>query len=46
VQTIRPNTTEPIPVQRSAPRIGTIIVRFVGLLVVVVVLLAWGWSRR
>ncbi|WP_299811605.1 hypothetical protein [Tardiphaga sp.] len=45
MKTIRPNTTDPIPVRRVQPKIGTIIVRFVGLLMVAVVILAWGWSR-
>jgi hypothetical protein len=45
VQTIRPNTTDPIPHRASSPRMGTIIVRFVGLLVIAVGLLAWAWSR-
>jgi hypothetical protein len=45
VETIRPNTTEPIPLRSSPPRMGTIIVRFVSLLILAVVLLAWVWSR-
>ena len=42
---VKPNTTEPIPVRASPPRMGTIIARFVGLLVVAVALLALAWSR-
>jgi hypothetical protein len=45
VETIRPNNTDPIPARSNAPRMGTIILRFVGLLLVAVALLAWAWSR-
>jgi len=45
VKTVRPNTTDPIPVRTSPPKMGTIIVRFVGLLAVAVALLALAWSR-
>ena len=45
MKTIRPTTTDPIPARSSPPQIGIIIVRFVGLLVVAVAVLAWGWSR-
>ncbi|MET0719555.1 MAG: hypothetical protein ABWY64_01755 [Tardiphaga sp.] len=45
MKTIRPNTTEPIPTRTSSPRMGTIIIRFVGLLLVIVALLVWAWSR-
>jgi hypothetical protein len=45
LETIRPNTTDPIPLRTSPPKMGTIIVRFVGLLVMAVALLVWVWSR-
>ncbi|MGM4966931.1 hypothetical protein AB7714_25765 [Tardiphaga sp. 1201_B9_N1_1] len=45
METIRPNNTDPIPARNNAPRMGTIILRFVGLLLVAVALLAWAWSR-
>jgi len=45
VKTVRPNATEPIPVRTASPKVGTIIVRFVGLLFVAVALLALAWSR-
>jgi hypothetical protein len=45
MQTIRPDNTDPIPVRSSPPRVGTIMIRFVGLLVVAVALLALAWSR-
>jgi hypothetical protein len=45
VETFRPNTTDPIPARQTSPKMGTIILRFVGLLLVAVVVLAWAWSR-
>jgi hypothetical protein len=45
MQTIRPDNTDPIPLRNSAPRMGTIMIRFVGLLVLAVVVLALAWSR-
>ena len=45
MKTIRPSTTEPIPARTRAPKMGTIILRFVGLLLVIVVILAWAWNR-
>ncbi len=45
VKTIRPNNSDPIPLPKSSPRMGKIIVRFVALLVVAVLLLAFAWSR-
>jgi hypothetical protein len=45
MQSIRPDTTDPIPLRNSTPRMGTIMIRFVGLLVVAVVVLALVWNR-
>jgi hypothetical protein len=45
MQTIRPDNTDPIPLRNSPPRMGTIMIRFVGLLVLAVVVLAFAWSR-
>jgi hypothetical protein len=45
MKTIRPDNTDPIPLRTSPPRMGTIMIRFVGLLVVAVVVLALAWSR-
>ena len=45
VKTIRPNNSDPIPTPQSPPRMGKIIARFVGLLVIAVLLLAFAWSR-
>ena len=44
MQSIRPDHTDPIPL-RPPPGVGTIMIRFVGLLVVAVVALALAWSR-
>jgi hypothetical protein len=45
MQSIRPDNTDPIPLRHAQPRMGTIMIRFVGLLVVAVVVLALIWSR-
>ncbi len=45
MQSIRPDNTDPIPLRSSPNRMGTIMIRFVGLLIVAVVLLALIWSR-
>jgi hypothetical protein len=45
MQSIRPDNTEPIPLRSSPHRMGTIMIRFFGLLVVAVALLALVWSR-
>jgi hypothetical protein len=45
MQTIRPDNTDPIPLRNSPHKMGTIMIRFVGLLVVAVVILAFAWSR-
>jgi hypothetical protein len=45
MQTIRPDNTDPIPLRTSPPKMGTIMIRFVGLLVLAVVILALAWSR-
>jgi hypothetical protein len=45
VKTVRPNTTEPIPLRNSQPKMGTIMIRFAVLLVVAVALLGLIWSR-
>jgi hypothetical protein len=45
MQSIRPDNTDPIPLRRPPPRMGIIMIRFVGLLVVAVGLLALAWSR-
>jgi hypothetical protein len=45
METIRPETTVPIPLRTSPQRMGTIMIRFVGLLVAAIVVLALIWSR-
>jgi hypothetical protein len=45
METIRPENTDPIPLRTSPQRMGTIMIRFVGLLAVAVVVLALIWSR-
>jgi hypothetical protein len=45
MKSVRPNNADPIPLRTPPPPIGTIIVRFVGLLVVAVVVLALIWNR-
>jgi hypothetical protein len=45
MKSIRPDSANPIPMRTSPHRMGTIMIRFVGLLVVAVVVLALVWSR-
>jgi hypothetical protein len=45
VKIFRPNTADPIPQRTSAPKMGTIMVRFVVILFVAVALLALLWNR-
>jgi hypothetical protein len=45
VKIVKPNNTEPIPLRTSPPKMGTIMVRFAALLVVVVAVLALLWNR-
>jgi hypothetical protein len=41
VTSIRPDNSDPIPLRPSPPGIGTLVIRFVGLLVVAVVVSRW-----
>jgi hypothetical protein len=43
MESVRPDTTDPIPLRSSPPRMGTILIRFVGLLFLAVVVLALAW---
>jgi hypothetical protein len=45
METIRPENTDPIPLRNAPQRMGTIMIRFVGLLVAAIVVLALIWSR-
>jgi hypothetical protein len=44
MKSIRPDNTDPIPL-RTSPHMGTIMIRFVGLLFIAVAALALAWSR-
>lgn len=45
MQSLRPDNTDPIPLRTSPPRMGIIMIRFVGLLTAAVVVMALIWSR-
>ena len=45
MKSIQSGTSDPIPLRTSPHGIGTITIRFVGLLVVAVAILALTWSR-
>jgi hypothetical protein len=45
MKSVRPDNTDPIPLRTVTPPMGTIMIRFVGLLVLAVVVLALVWSR-
>jgi hypothetical protein len=45
MKSVRPDNSDPIPLRPAPPRMGTIMIRFVGLLAVAVVALALIWSR-
>jgi hypothetical protein len=45
METIRPESTDPIPFRAASPRIGTLMIRFVGLLFLMVTILALLYSR-
>jgi hypothetical protein len=45
MKSIRPDSTDPIPLRSASPRMGTIMIRFVGLLVIAIAALALAWSR-
>jgi hypothetical protein len=45
MKTIRPDNTDPIPLRSSPHRVGTIMLRFAGLLFVAMVVLALAWNR-
>jgi hypothetical protein len=45
MQNVQPENADPLPMRSSAPRVGTIVIRFVGLLIVAVAALALVWSR-
>ena len=45
MENIRPGNSDPIPVQASQHHIGTILIRFVGILIAAVAVMALLWSR-
>jgi hypothetical protein len=45
MESVRPDNADPIPLQRSQHTMASIMIRFVGLLLVSVVVLALIWSR-
>ena len=45
MKSVRPDHSDPIPLRSAPPRMGTIMIRFVGLLTVAVVVLALIWNR-
>jgi hypothetical protein len=45
MKTIRPDNTDPIPLRQSPHRVGTIMLRFGGLLLLAIVVLVLVWSR-
>ena len=45
MESIRPDNTDPIPLRTSPHGVGTLTIRFVGLLVAAIAVMALIWSR-
>jgi hypothetical protein len=45
MKNVPPESANPIPLRTAPPGMGTIMIRFVGLLFVAVVVMALAWSR-
>lgn len=45
MQSLRPDNADPIPLQRSQHNMASIMIRFVGLLLIFVVVMGLLWSR-
>ena len=45
MKTVRPDNRDPIPLRTQPHNMGTIMIRFVGLLTAAVIILALIWSR-
>jgi hypothetical protein len=45
MQSVRPDNTDPIPLRQSQHSVGTIMLRFVGLLIVATAVMVLIWSR-
>ena len=45
MQSVRPDNTDPIPLRQTSQSVGTIMLRFVGLLFAATVVMVLIWSR-
>jgi hypothetical protein len=45
MQSVQPDNTDPMPLRHSSHSMGTLMLRFVGLLTATVVVMALLWSR-
>ena len=45
MKSVQPDNSNPIPLRSTSPRMGILMIRFIGLLVAAVVVLALIWSR-
>jgi len=45
METIRPENTDPIPLRQTPHQVGTIMIRFAGLLALAIMVMAIIWSR-
>jgi hypothetical protein len=45
MKTIRPSNADPIPLRNASPPIGTVMLRFAGVLVLAAIILAAVWLR-
>ena len=45
MESIRPDNTDPMPLRTSPHSMGTIMIRFVGLLIAAIAVMALIWSR-
>ena len=45
MESIRPDNTEPLPLRTSPHGVGTLTIRFVGLLIAAIAVMALIWSR-
>ena len=45
MESVRPDNADPIPMQRSQHHVGSIMIRFVGLLLIFVVVMGLLWSH-
>jgi len=45
MQNVRPDNTDPIPLRRSPQGVGTILIRFIGLLAAATLVMVLIWNR-